>query len=181
MAISKSVLISILVLRILALGLLAGSIVVLATNNFTLSDGTKTSFKDIIAYRYVIATGLLGFLYILLQIPFALYHVCAEKRLIRNGCLPQFDFYGDKIISLLLATGVGVGFGVTFEFKKLVDQFFQNINVPGVDESKSKTEKFLDKGNLSTGLLFLGFLCVAVLSVLTSINRTATTSRGLFG
>lgn len=42
--------------RMLALLLLAASVVLMATNNFKLSDGSKTSFMDVIAYRYLCIT-----------------------------------------------------------------------------------------------------------------------------
>lgn len=47
--------------------------------------------------RFVLAAGVIGCAYTLLQLPFTMYHVCKEKRMIRNGCLPEFDFYGDKV------------------------------------------------------------------------------------
>ncbi|KAJ0037405.1 hypothetical protein Pint_22516 [Pistacia integerrima] len=144
---SKSILISVVVLRLLTLGLLAASIVLLYLDKFTLSGGTKISFKDAIAYRYVIATGIIGFLYSLGQIPFALYHASKGKRLIRNRCLPEFYFFGDKIIAFLLATGAGAGFAVTFELKKLLKDFIKSaeatFGVGGLDETDLKTDKFL--------------------------------------
>ncbi|KAJ0083055.1 hypothetical protein Patl1_11761 [Pistacia atlantica] len=95
---SKSVLILVVMLRLLTLALLAAFIVLLYLDKFTLSGDTKISFKDFIAYRYVIATGIIGFLYTLVQIPFAVYHAAKGKRLIRNRCLPEFDFFGYKVI-----------------------------------------------------------------------------------
>lgn len=47
---TKSVLISVVVLRLLTLGFLAASIVLLFLDKFTLSDGTQISFKIVIAY-----------------------------------------------------------------------------------------------------------------------------------
>ncbi|CAL5445119.1 unnamed protein product [Camellia sinensis] len=52
----KSIANSTLVLRIFTLIILAASVVVMATDNFKLSDGSKTSFKDIIAYRGITKT-----------------------------------------------------------------------------------------------------------------------------
>ncbi|KAF9623422.1 hypothetical protein IFM89_003006 [Coptis chinensis] len=158
-----------LVLRILTLALIAASIALLATNKFTV-DGTKTTFKDVQAYKYVISAALLGFLYTLFQIPFAIYHVATEKRVIRNECLPEFDFYADQIVAYILATAVGAGFAVTFEFKKLVKEIMG--------------EKFLDKGNIATGVLFLGFLCVAAQVLISAMSRNSPpppTRRGFFG
>lgn len=47
--------------------------------------------------RYVLAAAAGGMAYGLLQLPFSIYYACTEKRLIRNGFLPEFDFYGDKV------------------------------------------------------------------------------------
>lgn len=47
--------------------------------------------------RYIVAVGSIGVIYTLVQIPFAIHNVAKEKRLIRNGFLQEFDFYGDKV------------------------------------------------------------------------------------
>lgn len=47
-------------------------------------------------------TAGIGFVYTLIQIPFAIYNVIKEKRLIPNGWLKVFDFYGDKVLKLFL-------------------------------------------------------------------------------
>ncbi|KAM7471050.1 hypothetical protein LguiA_009233 [Lonicera macranthoides] len=181
MASSKSISIATLVWRILALLCLVASIAVMATNNFTLDDGTKTKFTDIITYRYVIATASVACLYILIQMPFIIYYLCIGKRMIRNECLPEFDFYGDKFISFLLATGAGAGFFVTYEFLKVINVSFDALVALGV-EGLNETKTFLHRGYISTGLLFLGFICMAVCSVLSSIARsTATSSSGKGG
>ncbi|KAA8541412.1 hypothetical protein F0562_025375 [Nyssa sinensis] len=164
---SKAVAIATLVLRIFTLISLATCIVVLATNTITDTDGNRTTFKVLIAYRYVIATAGIGLAYTVIQIPFVIYHVCTGKRMIPNSCLPEFDFYGDKVIGFLLATGVGVGFGVTFELKRLFK---------GLD---SDLDKFLQRGNIATALLFVGFITMLILSILSSITRN--TRNGSFG
>ncbi|PSS26166.1 CASP-like protein [Actinidia chinensis var. chinensis] len=163
---SKAIANSTLVLRIFALLFLAASIVLMATNTVKFDDGSQASWKDIIAYRYVIATAMVGFVYTALQIPFAIYYVCTEKRLTRNDCLPEFDFYGDKIMSFLLATGVGAGFAISFEFKRLLNGFANT--------------SLLDRGNLATGILLGGFVCMALLSILSSIGRNHTSNKGFF-
>lgn len=52
MASSKAMVNSTLGLRLLALLLLAASVVVLVTDKFVFSDGSKITFKDVYAYRY---------------------------------------------------------------------------------------------------------------------------------
>ncbi|OWM62660.1 CASP-like protein 4D1 [Punica granatum] len=172
--------ISMLMLRVLATMFLAASMALMITNKYTDSNGTKTTFKDIIAYRYVLATAASGIAYGLLQLPFAVYYAYTEKRLLLKDYMPEFDFYGDKIISYFLASGVGAGFAVSFELKRYVDRFFFFRGLLQLaEEDKSKADKFLDRGSIATGLIAGGFLCMAVVSVLSSMNRTLR-SRGFF-
>ncbi|KAL3512475.1 hypothetical protein ACH5RR_025192 [Cinchona calisaya] len=180
---SKKIINSILVLRVITLLVLAGSIVVMGLNNFKLSDGTKTSFSDLHAYRYVVAVAGVGFVYSLIQLPFAIHYAATEKRWIRNDCLPEFDFYGDKLVSFLLASGVGVGFGVTFEIKRFLNAVFAAFAALGgtdIDEQQSKTSKFFDRGNIATGILLVGFATMAITSILTSIRKAESSKGGLF-
>ncbi|RWR95928.1 CASP-like protein 4D1 isoform X1 [Cinnamomum micranthum f. kanehirae] len=179
MASSKAMINSTLVLRFLTLLLLGASVVVLVIDKVTYSDGNKVTFKDVFAYRFVIATGIAGFVYTLFQIPFAIYHASTGKRLIRNNFLFEFDFYGDKVSS-----GHAFCFQIlSFELKKEIPDFLAiltSLGAQGMDEVKSKLDKFFDRANIAIGILFLAFLCMVILSILSSINK-AHNSRGLFG
>ncbi|KAL3724874.1 hypothetical protein ACJRO7_029960 [Eucalyptus globulus] len=179
---NQGVVTSMLVFRIFGLLALAGSVAVMAANRVTDSGGVET-FKDVIAYRYVLATAVIGAAYILVQLPFAIYYACTKKRMIRNGCLPEFDFYGDKLISLILATGVGAGFAISFELKRYIRDFFDvliEFGIPLSEDDKSKSIKFLNWGIISAGLLALGLVCMVIVSVLSSINRNSSTRGGFF-
>ncbi|CDO98631.1 unnamed protein product [Coffea canephora] len=183
MASKEIVINSVLVLRVITLLALAASVVLLVLNNCKLSDGAKIFFADLHAYWYAVAVAGVGFIYTLIQLPFAVYHVSTEKRWIRNGCLPEFDFYGDKVISFLLASGVGVGFGVTFELKRYFDvvsvvAVALGANAAEVDEERSKASHFLDRENIATGILLVGFVTMAITSILTSIMKSASTKGG---
>lgn len=58
--------------------------------------------NDKINCRYVVAVAAIAGAYCIVQLPFAIYHAIQQKRLIRNGFLPQFDFFGDKVLPFLL-------------------------------------------------------------------------------
>ncbi|XP_060202881.1 CASP-like protein 4D1 [Lycium barbarum] len=179
MATSKRTIInSIAVLRILTLAACAAALALIVTNNFKL-DGDKTKFSDIKGIRYVLAAAAGGAVYSLIQLPFAVYQALNEKRLIKGQFLPMFDFYGDKVIAFFLASGVGVGFGISIELKKFIDQLVDSLEVLGVDgleEFEDKTKKFLDRGIVASGVLLAGFATMAILTILTSSNRNG---RGL--
>ncbi|XP_024023542.1 CASP-like protein 4D1 [Morus notabilis] len=136
--------------------------------------------------RYVLATAAVGAAYLILQLPFAIYYGCTEKRLIGGTLLPQFDFYADKVVSLLLASGAGAGFAVSIELKKVLPDAFDAIiaiaQASGkadliefadlFQQEKSKTPGFFNRGIIASGVLLGGCVLMAIVSVLTSINRS---------
>ncbi|XP_051115784.1 CASP-like protein 4D1 [Andrographis paniculata] len=164
---SSCVLGSVVVLRIISVLTLTASVLVMGLNNFT-QLGIKVKFTDIIAFRYVFACGLAGAAYNLIQLPFALYNAAKDKRMIRNGCLQEFDFYGDKVICFLVASGVGAGFAMSCELKR------------GSDDLNDKGKTFLDRGLISSGLLLGGFLAMALLTIFSSNRHTSAKTRAFF-
>ncbi|XVE63966.1 hypothetical protein DITRI_Ditri07aG0063000 [Diplodiscus trichospermus] len=178
MASTNGMAIATVLLRILAVLLAAGCATVLILDKATDLDGSKVTFKVVIGYRYVLATAVVAAAYCLLQLPFALYYACTEKRLIRGDFLPSLDFYGDKVIAFLLATGVGAGFLVTADLKNFVGDVLQQLF--GEDLEDTPFESFFNKGYLATGLLAGAFLCMAVLSIFSSLLRASSGSRGFF-
>ncbi|XP_059306163.1 CASP-like protein 4D1 [Lycium ferocissimum] len=153
MASSRAIINSILALRILTLLLCAASLALIVIS--MLRGSIKSQFRGIKSYRYVLAAAAGGILYSLIQLPFAMYHAVKEKRLIRGKFLPMFDFYGDKVIAFFLASGVGLGFGVSVELK------VQDI----------ERGEIIERGYIASGLLLAGFTTMAILTILTSTSN----------
>ncbi|KAF5729588.1 RecName: Full CASP-like protein 4D1 Short RcCASPL4D1 [Tripterygium wilfordii] len=150
--------VTILVLRTLTFVFLFVSLVVITTSTATLEVDIyefKVHFKDVYAYRYMLATIVIGMAYMILQIGFMLYNVVTGNRLMAGDRNLLFDFYGDKVISYLLATGAAAAFGSTKDMKPLFS-------------GSGDVDKFFNKGYVSASLLLLGFVCTAILSVLSS-------------
>ncbi|XP_061957323.1 CASP-like protein 4D1 [Populus nigra] len=184
---SRAIAISTLVLRIFTLLALVACVVLFITNTFrdaVFDDGSKVTFKDLTTYRFVLSTAVIGATYTLLQLPFALYYALTEKRLIKVDILRELDLYGDKIIAFLLASGVGAGFAVSVEIKSLLNDLFDAFAIAGfqdTEDSKALYDKFLNKGIIATSALAFGFVCMALVSVLSSVNRSKTATKGFFG
>ncbi|RDY13441.1 CASP-like protein 4D1, partial [Mucuna pruriens] len=176
--VSKPVANSMLLLRFVALAASAVTVALLFTNKVKFDDGTKLRFQDFYAYRYEAVVAIIGVAYGILQLPFAIYYAVQQKRLIRNGCLPDFDFFGDKVISLVLATGVGVGFAVSMEFKKFLDDIFDAVGTSKHDPTRSTYDKFFVRGIVASAILLVACLSMAIVSVISSINRSR--SKGVF-
>ncbi|XP_059627742.1 CASP-like protein 4D1 [Cornus florida] len=172
---SKTLPIATLVMRSVTLTALLLSLIVIASDSATARvDLIKFTihFKDFYAYRYMLSTIVIGMAYTLLQIPFAIYHVSMGKRLVKHGGFLHFDFYGDKVLLSLLATGVGAAFGATLDLKKRMDDLeddFQDYGVTDFSQFRSKADNFFNMANISTGFLLIAFLISGVSSILSSM------------
>ncbi|XP_038687588.1 CASP-like protein 4D1 [Tripterygium wilfordii] len=175
---SKAIANSVLVLRLLTLLASIACMIVIVTDKISYGGDVKSDFKELNAYRYVLSVAVIAATYSLFQLHFAIYYTVKEKRLIGGQFLPEFDFYGDKVMTFFLATGVGAGFAVSCEFKKLLNAVYKllvSLNYTGLEEWMSSINKFLEKGNIAAGLLLIASLAMAVLSIISSINRTRST------
>ncbi|KAG2385076.1 hypothetical protein LR48_Vigan10g041800 [Vigna angularis] len=176
--VSKPVANSMLFLRIVTLAASAASVALLFTNKVKFDDGTRLRFQDFYAFRYEAVVGIIGGAYCILQLPFAIYYSVQQKRLIRNGCLPEFDFFGDKVICVLLGTGVGVGFGVSLEFKKFFDDLFESVGILKSDPTRKAYDRFFVRGIVASAILLAACLSMIIVSLISSINRNR--SKGIF-
>ncbi|KAI5670703.1 hypothetical protein M9H77_11067 [Catharanthus roseus] len=146
-----------LVVRVLTFICLLISLIILATNTITTSTDygdVKIKFNDFYAYRYLLATTVIGLAYSLLQIAFAIFLVSTGNT-VANG-LVLFDFYADKAASYLLATGAAASFALTHYLKNQVGT------------SSNKEDKFLNMANAAASLCLLGFLFSAISSIFSS-------------
>ncbi|KAK6933189.1 Casparian strip membrane protein domain [Dillenia turbinata] len=143
-----------LVLRLLTFIFLLISLIILAANSETI-NGYKFRFDEIHSYQYAIATIALGFVYTLVQIGFTIFEISSGKPLISGDGLLYFNFYADKAISYILATGAGAAFGATVDLKAQTEG--------GV------LDKFFERGSAAASFLFFAFLTTAVLSILSSL------------
>ncbi|XP_059669189.1 CASP-like protein 4D1 [Cornus florida] len=144
-------------LRVVTFISLMISLIILTTNTATLYinlENIKLRFNDVYAYRYMLATIVFGIAYTLLQTAFTIFQVSMGKRLGGDG-LYQFDFFGDKVMSYILATGAAAGFGVTIDLKP----FFLGSSI----------NHFFNKASVAASLLLIVFLFTAVSSVFLSI------------
>ncbi|PIN12349.1 hypothetical protein CDL12_15049 [Handroanthus impetiginosus] len=101
----------------------------------------------------MLATGVIGMAYTLLQTAFTMFYVTTGNRFGGDG-LAFLEFYGDKVFSYMLATGVGAGFGLTMYLK----------------QNDDSVDSFLNKANSAATLLLIGFIFSAVSSFFSSLS-----------
>ncbi|KAL0775284.1 hypothetical protein Bca101_040436 [Brassica carinata] len=148
-------------LRVLTVAFLVITVIILSTNSVTIvsqGNSLKFHFKDVYAYRYMFSAAIIGLLYAVIQLFFSISELATRTK---NPFNYQLDFYGDKIISYLVATGSAAGFGVT---KDLKDTFLALV----VLDSTDPVDKLFSRGYASASMLLFAFFCLAVLSVFSS-------------
>ncbi|KAL3500041.1 hypothetical protein ACH5RR_039134 [Cinchona calisaya] len=144
--------------RVATFASLVVTVVILQMNKLTLNNGYRVTYNNPFhSYRYMFYISILGMAYSLIQIPFAVYYLRAKKRLIESHYLLHVDFYGDKIMSLLLGAGVGAAFGATRDLNK------------GVKWSEPKINDFFDLSYVAALFIFIGCLGCTISSIFSSL------------
>ncbi|XP_031094079.1 CASP-like protein PIMP1 [Ipomoea triloba] len=164
--------VAVLIVRILTLVFLLASLILITTNTVTLPDfggvKIKLKFHNFTAYRYLAATLILGLAYTLLQTAFAISQACTGKR-IGGERFSEFVFFGDKVVSYLLATGAAVSLAITQELKKQNNMMNKHketvMNNTYVEDDM---DKFANKASVAARLCLIGFLFAATSSVFSS-------------
>ncbi|XP_027183180.1 CASP-like protein 4D1 [Coffea eugenioides] len=145
--------------RVATFASLVVTVVILQTNKVTLNTGFRLTYSSLFhSYRYMFYVSILGLVYTVMQIPLAVYYLRARKRLIERYSLLYIDFYGDKIMSLLLGAGVGAAFGATRDLNKA----YEESNVP-------KIHDFFDLSYVAAVFILIGCLGSAISSIFSSL------------
>ncbi|CAL5427740.1 unnamed protein product [Camellia sinensis] len=159
--------------RIVTLLSLVVSFVLMRTNNYNIADSYvfKTHYHDVRSYRYMVGITLVGLAYTLLQTPFAVYFAIRGKRLINHTGLLTFDYYGDKVNSYAILSGVAATFGFTADAKKSIDDWDNILRQYGhndLSSDRKNLDSFYNMAFISGSFLLLGFISSGVSSILSS-------------
>ncbi|KAL7147972.1 hypothetical protein ABFS83_06G147000 [Erythranthe nasuta] len=147
-----------LIIRVITFISLLICLIIVSTNTATTYvdfETFKIKSTDFYAYRYMLASAVIGIAYTLLQSAFTIFHATTGNRLGGDG-FALVDFYGDKALSYVLATGAAAGFGLAVDLKRI------GVNDP--------THSFLNKANAAAGVLFIGFIFSVVSSIFSSFS-----------
>ncbi|XP_049354816.1 CASP-like protein PIMP1 [Solanum verrucosum] len=151
-----------LVMRLITFSCLLVSLIVIATNSFDTFNiyglPIRVDSTDIHVYRYMISADVIGMAYTLLLIVLIFFQVKSGSPI--DSGLAYFEFYGDKIILFLLATGAAAGLGLTVEYNRIKDN----------DETTQNIQNFINIANASASVLLLGSISSAISSIISSLN-----------
>ncbi|KAI4384480.1 hypothetical protein MLD38_002630 [Melastoma candidum] len=143
------------------------SMAILTTDTTTIQVGinflVEVKFLDVYSYRYMLGTTVIGAAYMLLQIANTIYRIYKSNQSDSSDRGLLFDFFGDKMVSYFLATGMAAGFGATKDLKATFEG------------SGSNVDKFFDRGYAAASLLLFSFISTALLSIISSFSLPKNT------
>ncbi|XP_022949251.1 CASP-like protein 4D1 [Cucurbita moschata] len=163
-------------LRIFAFICLLIALVVIATDKLVLIEGSESTFNDIQGYRYVLAVAIIGLVHTILQLGFSIYYAVTKNIPFWKG-LPQFNYYTDQVISWVLASAAGAGLAVSADRKMLLNEVVETgigdcgVLFAALDQQKWLVDDFFDRANIASAILFLAFLSIATILLLSPFNR----------
>ncbi|KAL6654115.1 hypothetical protein ACP70R_007580 [Stipagrostis hirtigluma subsp. patula] len=157
----------VLALRLLTLALLAASLAVVATNKLDIRTDDppqKVTFRDVYAYRYLLAVAVVGCAYTLLQVPVAAVSVARRGRAVGGGGVALLLVSADVALALVLATGAAAGLGLTYDARRYFDGVLHDAAaLPGVDRLHRDMDRFFNLAYASAGLMLAAAACMALM------------------
>uniref|UniRef100_A0A8R7JVK2 CASP-like protein n=1 Tax=Triticum urartu TaxID=4572 RepID=A0A8R7JVK2_TRIUA len=130
--------------------------------NYIHWDHTQGIYK-LQSYTYVVASAVVGAAGSVLQIPVALYLLCKSKRAIPSAMILDISMHADIVISVLLASGVGAGFGATND----VLRYVRASKWEGRQQEKQALINYYNRAIIPVVFLLVGMvlsICATVVS-----------------
>ncbi|KAK4279891.1 hypothetical protein QN277_011594 [Acacia crassicarpa] len=147
---------SLLLLRVIISVFLLIALVLISITSQTVG-GAKFKFTQVYSFRYMLAVIVIGLVYSLIQTSLAIFSMVSGDDVFKGKIANIFNFYADKIISYLLATGAAAGLGASEDLHRIFDATL-NLNL----------DDFFAKANTSASFLFIAFICSAIASIYSS-------------
>ncbi|KAL6634588.1 hypothetical protein ACP70R_027259 [Stipagrostis hirtigluma subsp. patula] len=149
-------------LRLLMIAVLAISVQLKFANNHTDYDYQADGFNiDLQSYTYAVAAAITGMASSLLQIPVAVYLLCKSRQMTPSVLILDVSMYADIVITVLLASSAGAGFGATDVALKYINSGDE------IDDMKRDLRHYYHKATVPIVLLFIGMvlsLCATIVS-----------------
>ncbi|RCV06917.1 hypothetical protein SETIT_1G202200v2 [Setaria italica] len=144
------------------------------TVQLTLANHTRRSYEDdfykLQSYSYTVAAAVIGMAGSALQVPVAVYLLCRSKRMTPSALVLDASMYADVVVTVLLASGVGAGFGATIDALRYV----RHVTWWDGDATKQDLIRYYDKAFLPVVFLLVGMVLSMAATVVSARLRART-------
>ncbi|KAL6899262.1 hypothetical protein ACP4OV_005920 [Aristida adscensionis] len=178
MALSRPAWIAVgLVARVLMVAVLVVSVHLMYTNHVNrIYD--SSAYYDLKSYKYAVAAAIVGAAGGVAQIPIAVYLLFKSKRMTPSSLILGTSMYTDMVVSVVLATSVGAGFGASTDTLQIVDAGDWTYK----DTVTKDLGLYFGKAVVATVFLLIGMLlpmCATVVSVRLWANKAGNDDLGV--
>ncbi|CAL4887199.1 unnamed protein product [Urochloa decumbens] len=153
-----------LVSRLLMVAVLVAAVLL------TVNNDTKRKYADDIykleSYSYTVAAAAIGMAGCVLQVPVAVYLLCKSKRTTPSPLVLDVSMHLDVVVTVVLATGVGAGFGATVDALRYV----RHSTWPN-DETKQDFIRYYNKAFYPAIFLLAGMVLSMAATVVSARLR----------
>ncbi|CAL5057602.1 unnamed protein product [Urochloa decumbens] len=154
----------VLVSRLLMVAVLVAAVLL------TVNNDTKRKYADdfykLESYSYTVAAAAIGMAGCALQVPVAVYLLCKSKRTTPSTLVLDVSMHLDVVVTVMLATGVGAGFGATVDALRYV----RHSKLPD-DETKQDFIRYYNKAFYPAVLLLAGMVLSMAATVVSARLR----------
>ncbi|TVU29613.1 hypothetical protein EJB05_21188, partial [Eragrostis curvula] len=167
--------------RLLMLAFLAMALQ-LTYNN--LHNGTRLDYSSwhncnkLKSYTYAMVAAGVGMAGALLQVPIAVYLLCKSKRMAPSVLVLDISMYTDIVVTTVLASGVGAGFGATNDALQIIKYGIDWTGDRNQNDPKGDLTSFFNKGNVAISFLLVGMV-LSVFAAVVSARLRARASDDL--
>ncbi|KAK3158242.1 hypothetical protein QOZ80_2AG0134610 [Eleusine coracana subsp. coracana] len=164
-----------LVARLLMIAVLAMSVQLRYSNHTRFDYSDRHNYQQLQSYTYAVAAALIGLAASALQVPASVYLLCKSKRTTPSLLVLDATMYADVVVTALLASGVGAGFGATNDALQFIKYGVDWNKTENADQLRDDLTAFLHRGSVAIVFLLIGMLLSLLATVVSTRLRARAT------
>ncbi|XP_066328978.1 CASP-like protein 4D1 [Miscanthus floridulus] len=130
--------------------------------------------NDLQSYTYAVVAAVVGMAGSVLQIPVAVYLLCRSKRMTSRSLILDVSMYADIVVTVVLASAVGAGFGATDDVLAYVKHGSR-----WEEDATQDLVKYYQKGLIAIVFLLIGTLLSVCATVVSTRLRVRAASNDI--
>ncbi|TVU29623.1 hypothetical protein EJB05_21198, partial [Eragrostis curvula] len=158
--------------RLVMFAALAMSVQLKYRNRTKYDYGPFDNFNQLQSYTYAVAAAAIGMAGSVLQTPVSVYLLC-KRKLVTSASVLLLDIsmYTDIVVTVVLASGVGAGFGATDDVLQYVNHWRKTWSWYDNDTSRDLVD-YYHKGAIAIVFLLVGMVLSLAATVVSTRLRT---------
>ncbi|XP_047965862.1 CASP-like protein 4D1 [Salvia hispanica] len=167
-----------MIVRIITLFSLIFSISLISSNSTTITLNNSTflfNLNDVHAYKYALSSAATASSYTIYRLRYSFKQLKSGTFHVTNPKNLFYEFLADKVVVILVATGVGAAFAATLKLKTKVHELEDTLDTTSFASNVLKFDSFFNKAYFPNIFLLIALFTIGISSLLSSLalmNKT---------